>query len=142
MSYNLTIDSTIQYSDNLNSDKGYFNLALTEIKGIAPAITPNQDRFIIEAGATKTITIAGKLKLFSFRASRAVSVFILTASKEYELPISLYHTYMVDSKESAELLITGLRIEVPVAAVPVPTPAPGGGLYPQAEVRLFTLFTA
>lgn len=141
MSYNLLIDSTIQYVDNLNSDKGFFNLPLTEIKGIAPVITPNQDRFVIDAGASKTIDMTGKLKLFSFRSSRAVSVYIITAAKEYELPRSLYYTYMVDSKELAELVITGIRIEVPVAATPVPNPTPGGSLYPKAEVRLFTLFT-
>lgn len=140
MSYTVTLKSNISLTDAIGATRTEFNLPLTEIRATNNAQYPNTLTTLIAESSAKTFDLTylgSQLKAFAFKSTRPVAVFLITADKEYELPLSTYASFVVDSKESVLAQVTGVRVEVGAASVTSISPQPAN--YPNAFVELFIL---
>lgn len=141
MPQTVTVRSQISTSDSIGSTRIDFSLPDARLT----SLTQYSSTFssILDAGSTKTFDLTNlgtKLVSLAFKASRPVAVFIITADKEYEFPVSTYGCLLVETKENLLSSATGIRVEVPPASSPAPSPSPLQ--YPKASVELFVLMTA
>lgn len=141
MSYTVNIQSKISLTDAIGATRADFNLPLTELKAANNAQYPSKFSTLIRVSTSTTFDLSNigfNLRALAIKATRPVATFLVTADKEYELPLGTYACYLFDSKESSFLTnVTAVRVEVPAASSPNPTPAPAN--YPDAFVDLFVL---
>lgn len=138
MPQTVSIRSQISTSDSIGSTRIEFSLPDVRLSNTTQYSSTFSS--IIDAASTKTFDFSNlgtKLVSLAFKATRPVAVFIITADKEYEYPLSTYGCFLIETKENLLTNATGIRFEVPPAATPAPSPAPLQ--YPKAAVELFVL---
>lgn len=142
MTFTISFKNTIFSTNNLGSTRTEFNLPLTEVKSsnsTSPCYPSSISTLITENDAKSfDLTYLGaRLKALAIKATRPVAIFIITPTKEYEMPLTTFISFLVDSKEQVLVDATEIRVEVPSAAITSINPVPPN--YPNALVELFLL---